>query len=320
MRRPVRWGITLPLPGQSLAELPKAVEELEDLGYTDGWTQEVAGADAFTPLALAAPATRKMRLGTAIAGVMQRGPALLAMSAAAIADAAPGRFVLGIGTSSSAIVEGWNGMSFERPLARVRDTLRFLRRALAGERIDEDFETFRCRGFRLERPPEYVPPIHLAALRRRMLELAVREADGVILSFVGAEEVEALRSQISEAPEELALRIPVILGEDRERAHRIARRTIANYFSVPVYEAFRRELDGAAGLDAMWDAWRTGDRDAARRAVPQALVDSLYVCGGVEECRDKLKRFVASGITTPILAIHALDCDPLEAARALAPR
>ena len=94
-----------------------------------------------------------------------RGPALLAQSAAALAEAAPGRFALGIGTSSDIIVERWNGIPFEHPYRRTRDLLRFLRPALAGEKVDAVFDTFAVKGFRLARPPEVAPPILVAALR-----------------------------------------------------------------------------------------------------------------------------------------------------------
>ena len=164
--------MTLPLPGVALADHSPWVERLSDWGYTDLWTAEVAGADAFTPLAAAATWSRDLRLGTAIASVFARGPALLAMQAAAMADLAPGRFVLGVGSSSAQVVEGWQGGQWDRPYARVRDTLDFLRRALAGERVDAEFETFKVRGFRLERPPSTPPEIMVAALLPRMLALA----------------------------------------------------------------------------------------------------------------------------------------------------
>src|SRR4030095_7106525 len=118
----------------------------------------------FTPLALSAAWTERIRLGTGVVGVMTRGRALLAQEAAALADASGGRFVLGIGASSDRIVEGWNGMPFERPLSKMSETIDFLRTALAGERAEG--------GFKLERPPEERVPIIVAALRGKMLRLA----------------------------------------------------------------------------------------------------------------------------------------------------
>ncbi len=103
------------------------MKRAEAVGYTDFWSGETNGPDGFTPLALSAAWTERARLGTGIVGVFQRGPALLAQEAAALADASDGRFVLGIGSSSDRIVEGWNGIPFERPLSKVRETLEFLR-------------------------------------------------------------------------------------------------------------------------------------------------------------------------------------------------
>src|ERR1700753_2824284 len=112
-----RWGITLPLTGVPLAAHRDVVRSLPDLGYTDVWSAETAGTDAFTPLALAAEWAPTLRLGTAIAPVYTRGPGLLAMQAATIAELAPGRFALGIGSSSPVIVQGWNAREFTEPFA-----------------------------------------------------------------------------------------------------------------------------------------------------------------------------------------------------------
>jgi probable F420-dependent oxidoreductase len=317
----VRFGITLPIGNLPLAAHGPLLQEACDLGYTDAWTSETSGADAFIPLAFAAARESRLRLGTAIAGVYSRGPALLAMSAAALCEAAPGRFVLGIGTSSRAIVEGWNATQFERPLARVRDTLRFLRRALAGERIDQAFETFAVRGFRLERPPESPPPIYLAALREGMLRLAGQEADGVILGLLSAEDVSRVVAIVGQSGrgKDVVTRIAVCPTKDAKKAREAARKLLATYLQVPVYARFHDWLGRSEILQAMRQAAAAGDREGARRALPDALVDALYVIGTPEECREKLRRFLAAGVRTLVVQLFAHGADPREALRALGP-
>lgn len=318
----VRWGLTLPIAKLPLAAHGPLLQEVRDFGYTDAWTSETSGADAFAPLAFAAALEPRLRLGTAIAGIYSRGPALLAMSAAALSEAAPGRFVLGIGASSPAIVEGWNAARFERPLARVRDTLRFLRRALAGERVDEVFETFAVRGFRLERPPESPPPIYLAALREGMLRLAGREADGVILGLLTAEDVARVVAILDEEGQgkDVVARIAVCPTPDARKAREAARRMLATYLQTPVYARFHDWLGRGELLRAMHEAAAAGDREGARRALPDALVDALFVHGTAEECREKLERFVTAGVRTLVVQLFAHGGDPREALRALAPR
>jgi probable F420-dependent oxidoreductase len=236
-----RWGITLPLSGMPLTGQRDLVATLPDLGYTDAWSSEVNGHDAFTPLALAAEWTSKqpagtsaggLRLGTAVANIYTRGPALLAMSAATLAALAPGRFVLGIGVSSPAVVTDWNGIALERPYQRARDTLRFLRRALAGEKVSMDGDTFSITGFRLDPAPVPPPTLALAALRPGMVSLAAEMSDGAITNWLSPEDVPAVRA-VAGPDCELIARIFVCPTADAGLAREIGRRMIAAYLTVP---------------------------------------------------------------------------------------
>jgi probable F420-dependent oxidoreductase len=316
-----RYGMTIPLPGIPLSDHREWLRELVDLGYTDLWTMETDGFDAFTPLACAAAWAPELRLGTAIASVFTRGPALLAQSAAALADLAPGRFVLGIGSSSEAVVKGWNDSSFESPYQRVRDSLRFVRRALAGERIDEAFTTFACRGFSIAQTPSVVPPVYLAALRQDMLRLAGREADGALLGLIAAGDVARVASEVAGAAggeaRDLVLRLGVFPSEDSERARAHCRRLIAAYLNVPAYAGMYEWLGRSEELEPVWRAWREGDRAAARAAVSDELVDALFVHGRPAACREQVQRFVDAGVTTPVLSILPTGGDETALRRAL---
>ena len=313
------YGITIPFDGVALAEHRSWFEEIARLGYTDVWSAEVDGTDAFTPLALAAAWEPTLRLGTAIVPSFTRGPALVAQSAAAMAEAAPGRFALGVGTSSNVIVQRWNGLVFDKPYHRTRDLVRFLRRALAGERVDDEYETFTVRGFRLGRPPAAPPPILVAALRPGMLRLAGREADGAIINWLAADDVPRAVAEIG-PDREVVARIFVCPSEDTDTVRHQARRLIAAYLNVPVYAAFHEWLGRGAALRGMWDAWAAGDRGAAAAAIPDDVVDSLVLHGSAASVRDQIGRYVANGVTTPALALLPLaGVDQRTAIRELAP-
>ncbi|MCO5973895.1 LLM class F420-dependent oxidoreductase [Actinoallomurus soli] len=295
-----RWGMTIPLMGLPLAEHRKVVEGLAGLGYTDAWSAESNGVDGFTPLALASQWAPDLRLGPAIVPVYTRGPALLAQQAATLADLAPGRFVLGLGTSSQVIVERWNGIPFTEPYQRVRDTLRFLRRALAGEKVTD--ETLGVSGFRLDNPPKTPPPIVLAALRPGMLRLAAREADGAITNWLAPEDVRTVRGVFG-TEKELIARIFVCPTSNADEARTLGRRLIAAYLTVPVYAAFHEWLGRGARLAAMNEAWAAGDRRAALDAIPDDVVDELVVHGSPDACRARVREYVEAGLDTPILAV-----------------
>ncbi|MCI2417638.1 LLM class F420-dependent oxidoreductase [Saccharopolyspora sp. K220] len=312
-----RWGITVPLPGLPLAEQRELIAELPDLGYTDVWSTESNATDAFTPLALASAWAPQLRLGTAIVPVYTRGPATLAMSAATLAAVAPGRFALGIGTSSNVIVQRWNSIPFDEPYKRVRDTLRFLRKALRGEKVTETYDTFQVRGFTAGLVADEPPPLLLAALRPGMLRLAGREADGAIINWLSADDVRKVVPHVHEggADKEVVARIFVMPDTDPDTARGVARRQIAAYLNVPVYRAFHEWL-GREELKPMWQAWESGERKAALAAIPDSVVDELVVHGPAAYCRERVQQYVANGVTTPAIALLPQG-DPTAAVRAL---
>lgn len=313
-----RWGITLPLTGVPLTAHRDLVRELPDLGYTDVWSAETAGTDAFTPLALAAEWAPGLRLGTAIVPIYTRGPGLLAMSAATIAELAPGRLVLGIGTSTPTIVSNWNSVAFEEPYKRSRDTVRFLRSALRGDKVTETYETFAVSKFRLERPPTPPPQIVLAALRPGMLRLAAREADGAITNWLAPSDVPKIRAELG-SQSELIARIFVCPTEDAAAARGLGRMLISSYLTVPVYAAFHDWLGRGDALRPMHEAWASGDRAGANAAIPDEVVDDLIVHGPVEHCRERVAEYVAQGLDTPAIALLPTGDDPAEMVRKLAP-
>lgn len=314
-----RFGITVPFEGVPLHEHREWFEEAEALGYTDLWSAESGGADAFTPLALAAAWAPTLRLGTAIVPAYTRGAATLAATVASMAQAAPGRFVLGIGSSSNVIVENWNGIPFDRPYQRVRDTIRFLRAALAGEKVTEEYETFAVKGFRLGIRIDDVPPILVAALRPGMLRLAGREGDGAIINWLSADDVKQVVPYVGEG-KEIAARIFVLPSEDPELVRFVGRRALAAYLNVPVYAQFHEWLGRGDLLRPMWDAWSAGDREAATAAIPDSLIDELIVHGSPADCRAHLARYTENGVTTPAPALMAGPAEARQALRDLAPR
>jgi probable F420-dependent oxidoreductase len=313
-----RFGITIPFDGVSLRDHRRWFEELADLGYTDIWSAEVDGSDGFTPLALAAAWVPALQLGVAITPAFTRGPALLAQSVAAMAEAAPGHFMFGLGASSEVIVEQWNGIRYTDPYQKVRDTLRFLRAAFTGEKITADYATFSVKGFRLGRPVEDPPPIYLGALRAGMLGLAGREADGAILNWLSADDVPTAVHEVGPG-KEIVARIFVCPNPDPDVARAVGRRMIAAYLNVPAYADFHRWLGRGPQLQAMWDAWGAGDRKGALAAIPDEVVDALVVHGSTEACREHVARYVKNGVTIPAMMVVPFGVDLAEVVRGLSP-
>jgi probable F420-dependent oxidoreductase len=317
-----RYGMTIPFMGIPLHEQREWITELVDLGYTDVWSSEADGADAFTPLTLASVWAPSLRLGTAIVPAFTRGPACLAQSVGSLAQAAPGRFVLGVGTSSDVIVERWNDIPFEEPYKKTRDIVRFLRTALTGEKVKHEYDTFTIRGFKLGVVPEQPVPILVAALREGMLRLAGKEGDGAIINWLSADDVTQVVPYVHAGGEgkEVVARIFVAPTDDADTVRNMGKFAIAAYLNVPVYAAFHEWLGRGDELEPMWQHWKDGDRQAALDAIPDSLVDQLIVHGSPEACREHIQRYIDNGVTTPALALLPFGLDQRQAIRDLAPR
>ncbi|MFZ9929263.1 MAG: LLM class F420-dependent oxidoreductase [Ilumatobacteraceae bacterium] len=321
---PRRDGMTVPLPGH-LHSHRERLSELADMGYSDIWSAESDGADGFTPLAMAAAWEPRLRLGTAIIPAYTRSPACFAQSVASLADAAPGRFAIGIGSSSNVIVERWNGIPFVEPYKKVRDVVRFLNDALSGEKVAKKYDTFEVNGFKLGVRPEQKPKILVAALREGMLKLAGRESDGAIINWLSPTDVSKVAAVVRDAAggqeREIVARIFVCPSENTEVVRAAGRFAIAAYLNVPVYADFHRWLGRGDLLKDMWDHWKAGDRKAALAAIPDEVVDDILIHGSAAHCRAKIDEYFANGVTTSSLAILGLDpeLNYWESVKALSP-
>jgi probable F420-dependent oxidoreductase len=315
--RPRRWGLTVPLSGIPLSDHEAVFREAEAIGYTDFWSAE-SDVDPWICLALGASWTSTATLGTAIVGVFSRGPAIIAMGAAAMGEAAPGRFVLGVGAGSNVTVERWNGGHFDRPLTRMTEVVQAVRQALDGVPVSVDGKTLKVSGFKLGRPAPYRVPIYVAALQERMVRQAVRVADGVITNWLSAEDVKQIAAvvrdeahKVGKDPASFPILCRISVCPTREsRARDQFRRAVTAYLNVPVYRRFHQWLgrgDALAEMNARWDA---GDRKGALAAVPERAIDELAVFGTPDECREKLARYVENGVTVPILNFMSLETDP----------
>lgn len=327
-----RWGLTIPFTELPLREELALYQEAEDLGYTDFWTLEVNAHDAWTPLVLAATVTGTARLGTAIVSTYTRTPSVIAMHAVALDEVAPGRVCLGLGSSSVVIVQDWNGIPFAKPLQRVRDTIQVLRPMLAGEKVTAQLPTLSVNGFRLARPPANPVPIYVGALREKMLRLAGELADGVILNFLGpndvAKPIQVVRQAAQQAGRnpravEITARIFVIASEDRQAALATAKRFLTGYLTVPTYAKFHAWLGRGAALKPMQDAWAAGDRRGALAAFPDEVAAEIAVIGSIDECRERIARYRQNGVDVPIISLIGTPSDPpghlANVMRALAP-
>jgi probable F420-dependent oxidoreductase len=307
-------AISVPVPG-TLAESVAYAEEAESLGYREAWLAEVGGPDAFS-LAGALAVSTGMRIGTAVVPIYNRTPMVLAMTAASLFQLSGGRFVLGIGTSSETIVDRWNGIAFERPYTRMRETLEVVRRLLDGEKVSYEGETLRLDGYRMTVDPGGRPKVYVAALNRRMLRLAGEMADGVILNMLAPEHVKLVLAEVAEGaraagrdPSEIesVARIHMAYGQPFETAAVVVKAVFGPYAATSVYNRFFSWIGFEDEARAVAAAWEARDRDGLAAAISDRMVEAMVVYGDTPNCRARLAEYFEAGLD--IAALNPLSLD-----------
>lgn len=311
----LRTAITLPGASDGVSAVVALARHAEKAGYDDLWLADAGGLDALTLAAVLAQHTSRVRIGIAVVPAYTRTPAVLASTVATIAQLAPERFVLGIGTSSHAIIEGWHGLGLEQPLARMRETVQLLRVMLAGEKTDFSGETLRSHGYR-QQPTEGGVPIYLAALRPRMLELAAGVGDGVILNLFPRRALPRIMEHIrggalaagkDPAAVEVVCRHQIAVTADPRATRELFRRMFASYYATPVYNRFLAWAGYEDVAHEIREGWAAGDRERTARAFTDELIDEIAIIGSREHCQRRVLELAAGGIHTHVVSCLGMD-------------
>lgn len=231
--------ILLPiLPSQDARTAVELGKRAEDVGYHGVWVPETAGLDGVSLLAVLAGQTSRIRLGSGILPIFTRSPVLMAQTVATLDSLACGRFVLGLGTSSRGVVEGWHGIPFREHIPAMREYCTILRQALQVEKTSVRGQHFSSVGSRLGcLPPSTVPPIFIAALNPPMARTAGEIGDGVILNWVVPDRVQMLLTHVDEgccragraSRPTIACVVWAAIDEDSERLRRWLKTNISGY-------------------------------------------------------------------------------------------
>jgi len=275
--------IHIPQDAETLPDYPRLAQLAEADGYDRLWIGEVNDVEAISPATMAAQATKHAQIAVFL-NVFTRAPTILAMTASTLARLAPERTQIVLGVGSPMFVERWNGIPYRDVHSRLSDTLRFLRITLAGGRIRAEFPTIHSDGFALASHPDPPPSLLIAASGLRALKLGATEADGVVLNWITAGDLERI-GPLPEDRRAVSLVVPVCPTTDRRLMDRIMRPVVANYLRIPGYAKQQQRVGRAAMLEQMWAAWASGDATSARAALPFAVLDEFVLWGEPAACR-----------------------------------
>ncbi|HYB67316.1 MAG TPA: LLM class flavin-dependent oxidoreductase [Candidatus Acidoferrales bacterium] len=291
----------------SSQRIPEISQQAEQRGFDGLWFGETTLRDASILAALAACSTKNIQLGTSILNVFTRTPSQLALLAATLNEVSGGRFTLGLGVSTAAIVENWHGQAFQKPHHRLDETVKLLRQYFSGEKVSYEGLYSSPKGARLRTRPS--PKIALAALNDGMIAKAAQVADRVILNLHPPQRIKHDLSIIDEAcsraggkrPNLSVMLYSYVLGAS-EKGTDAGKELVAFYASAPAYSSLFTSLGYESEAKAMMTAWKAKDRDAAKRVVSSEMVKKLTVLGTIQDLRDRVEEYRQSGVDDVFIA------------------
>ncbi len=290
-------------PGANLAEALALVRRADALRYESLWVTHGVGRDALLVLSAYAHAAPGVGLGTGVVPIYPRHPVVLAQQALTLGDLSGGRLRLGIGVSHRPMMESALGLEMGRPLEVMREYVTVLRAALTGK-VDHQGARYRvswqCGLPRLPTPP----PILLAGLSPKMLELAGEIADGVVLwlcapAYIRDHVLPAIRRGRERAGKtlegfEVVGAVPAVLTVDRGAGAALFRTELTRYLALPFYRAMLEKSGFAAELG-------TYDRAPRPESVPDRLVSALVAIGDFRELSSFVSAHRQAGVTLPAI-------------------
>lgn len=294
----------------------RAAEQADELGYDSFWVPEAWGYEAFSLLTEIALHTKRIQIGTGIVNVFSRSPGLLAMHAATLDEISEGRFLLGLGTSGTKVIEGFHGIPYQKPLTRLRQTIKVVQTLLAGGRLsDAGADLWEFRHFKLEMTPvRNRVPIYCACLNDNAVRLVGELADGWMPTFWPYQQYDKGRSLLAEGAARSGRSVDdvvvapfttVIPMPDPDASYRSARKMISFYIGGMgvYYHGLLSRMGFPDNADLVRNLYVENKRQAAADAVSQEMLDALVIAGDPAFCRERLAEWRTSGVGLPILGL-----------------
>ncbi|MFR9673989.1 LLM class F420-dependent oxidoreductase [Streptomyces sp. TR06-5] len=330
----MRLGINLGYWGAGMdADNLAVAQEADRLGYSVCWAAEAYGSDAPTVLSWVAAQTERIDVGSGIFQIPARTPAMTAMTAATLDTLSGGRFRLGLGVSGPQVSEGWYGVKFDKPLARTREYVEIVRKAMSRERLSHSGAHWTLplpdgpgKPIKLTvHPVRERIPLYIAAIGPKNLEQTGEIAEGALLVFFSPEHAEEtalapLRAGREKAGKDLdgfdlCPTVPMAVGEDIDALADLFRPYTALYVGgmgsrkQNFYNRLAQRMGFEKEAAEIQEKYLAGDKEGAAAAVPRKLIESTTLLGPVDRIADRMRAYAEAGVGTLSLAPSGFTLD-----------
>lgn len=291
----------------SVDQILECTRKLSGYNVDSIWIPETWGMDCCSVMSAVSQISKKPKIGSSIMNIYSRSPALVAMTAATLDTLSNGRMILGLGTSSQAIVKDWHGYNFSHPVGRIQEYVEIIRLVLSGKKCNYDGKFFHLKNFNLlVDPVRKEIPIYLAAINQKMVEITWDIADGTIFYLRPLEELrETIPKMQRKRKIDVACQLITAVSDDAEESITRAKKTIAFYVSVgKIYREFLAKNGFESETTAMFAEYQKSGLKNNHTLVSDKMVHALTVSGTPDDARKQLFRFKNAGIDLPILQFN----------------
>ena len=293
----------------TIEEVLACADRLSKSNIDTIWIPETWGMENFSIQSAISQRVSNSKIGSSIINIYSRTPAAIAMGAVSVDTISNGRFVLGLGTSSVPIVENFHGYKFEKPLTRMREYVEIIRLITSGKKIEYTGKIFNLKNFSLLIKPKRTKiPIYLAAVNKKMVNLAWEIADGVIFYLRPIDELKnTITKMHAKKKIDVSCQIITCVSTDSEKAIDRAKKTLAFYISVgKIYREFLAENGFQNETKNIFEEYKKTGLKNNFQLVTQKMLNSLTICGNKTECKKQLDKFRQTGINLPIIQFNPI--------------
>jgi 5,10-methylenetetrahydromethanopterin reductase len=290
--------------GRTIDDVVEQARRAEEDGFSSYSLPQIFALDAMAVLAVVGREVPRIRLATGVVPTYSRHPLTMAQQALTVQDASGGRFILGIGLSHQMVIEGMFGLSFENPLRHMREYLSVLLPLLHDRTCAFDGTTMSTSASVGVAPSVPAPPVLIAALGPKMLELAGTVADGTVTWMTGpatlaAHTVPTITAAANAAgrpaPEVFAA-LPICVTDDAAGARERGSQEFQVYGFLPSYRAM---LD-REGAEKPGDVALAGDEAAVEKELARladaGVTEFVASIFGTREERDRTRAFLKDAL------------------------
>ena len=293
----------------SIDEVLECAKRLEQVKPEVMWIPETWGMENFSIMATASKANSFSKIGSSIINIYSRSPSLITMGASTVDTISNGRLILGLGTSSVPIVEDFHGQKFEIPVQRMREYVEIIRLGLKNKKINYSGKIFSLKDFTLlTKPLREEIPIYLAAINRKMVQLAWEIGDGVIFYLRPKEEMKNTISEMQKRRKiDTTLQIITCIDNDYEKASKRAKQTLSFYIAVGnIYREFLCSSGYSKETDVIYNEYKKTGLKGLDEFVSDGMLNDLCIAGTPDTALKKLNAFRDVGIDLPIIQFNPI--------------